>query len=171
VGIWSEAVVFAVGVILVICGLRLVFKEQTIVDPSGNVIDIKVSTTGGHLRSRSSALVVLIVGSIFIAAPPLARKYLSPPMFRISGRIQLHEGTTVSGLQGATIGILPTHVYTTGSIPDGSYFIDVPKGSDGESYQAVVQVNSNPPMFYLGVVDFDSSGRGRFDHTFDRSKK
>lgn len=170
-GIWYEIISAGLAVALVLSGLRLAFKQQVTVDQAGHIVDIKLSTTGGHFRARSLALVIIILGALFFATPFLWKRYVSPPTMHVLGKILLHEGQTVSGLQGAIVGILPTHSHTTAALQDGTYSIDIPKGADEETYQAVVHVNTNPALSVLGVVRFDSSGRGSFDHTFQRSKR
>jgi len=148
----------------------LVFKEQVVVNEAGIVVD--VSVPGWRFRTRSSALAVMVIGVLFFFGPSFVNKWLGPPMLRASGRILLHDGRKVDGLQGATVGILPTRAYTASTVADGTYSFDFPKGKEGETYQAVVHANTNPPLFVLGVVRFSQgSTEGTFDHTFNGSQK
>ena len=166
----SQAASQVLGVLLVLFALRLVFKEQVVVNEAGDIVDVSVA--GWRFRTRSSALAVMAIGVLFFFGPPLVNKWLSPPTLRASGRILLHDGQKVDGLPGATIGVLPTG-YTTGTTADGTYSFDFPKGKDGEIYQAAVHVsNTDPPLFVLGIVRFNQGSReGTFDYTFHRSRK
>ena len=160
------------GLVMVSVGLYLLLKQQVIVDDKGDVVDFQFSAAGVRFRTRYPALVVLALGVFLVAAPPLWRAYFAPSKLHVAGKIQLHEGQQVSVVEGAFVGIVPTKTYAAYSLPDGTYALDVPKGADGESYQAVVHVsNTNPPLFVLGVVQFDANGLGRFDHTFTRSRR
>lgn len=70
----------------------------------------------------------------------------------------------------AIIGILPAGIYTTTTDANGNYTHDLPKGRDGQTYQAVVVSNTTPPLFGLGVVRFPQGKReGTFDHVLHRS--
>jgi hypothetical protein len=170
--LWPESPWWVVsetlGVALVICGLILAFKERVVVNEAGAAIDVRVP--GWRFATRSSALAVLAFGVVFFFGPPVSARWSSPETLRARGRIFLHDGKIVNGLQGATIGILPTGIYTTTTDANGNYTHDFPKGRDGQSYQAVVLSNTTPPLFGLGVVEFpQGSKEGTFDHVLHRS--
>jgi hypothetical protein len=159
-----------VGSLMIIVGLYLTLKQQVVVDTQGNIIDFKISTKSAHLRTRSAALAVIVIGAALLALP-VWKIRIAVPRLNITGKILLHDGKTISGIQNAVIGILPTKDYATFSLSDGTFSLDIPAGAEGESYQALVHVsNTTPPLFVIGVVQFTSDGKGRFEHTFTRSR-
>ena len=155
------------GVVLLIGGLILLFKERHIVDPaSKDVVEIEVPWLGKFKMNFPAAIAILAGG--LLVGYPLWRGYDSPPKLPVSGKVQIGQGKTISGI---LVGVLPSS-HTTLTQADGHYFLNIPKGEKGMTYQAVVYLpNNNPPLFHVDVVKFNADGQGSFDYTLSGSGK
>lgn len=160
-----------VGAVMLFVALWLLCKEKVFVNEQTREVVAFNLPFLGKLSTHSPAFAVLLIGAAFVAWP-LYKHYETPPKLRVSGRIMLHDSPTVSGISNVFVGVLPTSSHATVTLSDGTYTLSIPKGTSGETYQALAHVpNSNPPQFILGVVPFDAAGRGRFDYTFTRSRR
>ncbi len=148
------------GVVCLIGGLILLFKEQRVIDPkSRDRVEIEIPLFG-KLRLNFPAAIALLIGGILVGYP-MWSALQSGPKLRVSGKIHLKPGEIVSGIM---IGILPSsHLIQVGT--DGNYFRNIPRGEDGMMYHAIIySYNTRPPIFHMGVVKFDADGRGTFDY-------
>lgn len=143
-------------------GAWLILRQKTYIDSlSRAVIEVEVPLLG-KLKTNYPAIGVLLIGAL-IAGLPLWYYFQVPARLVVAGRVSLAGG---KGLAGVPIGILPGSNMTW-TQSDGRYMLKVPRSEGGESYQAVTFLsNANPPEFVIGVVGFDSEGRGVFDHEF-----
>jgi hypothetical protein len=162
------------GGVVVLFSLYLFFRERVVVDQRGAMLDVKLSLTEGRFMARSSAFGVLFFGVILILVPPAWKHYFSPEMLSVTGKIILHEGKTVQGLQNVLVAIIPMKTYATQTLKDGTYAIAIPRGKDEHNYQALAYLSNPNPAFALselGRVNLEANGQGRFDHAFTRGTK
>ena len=169
----QEIVVLAsvvIGIVLLTGSLILLFKEKRVIDPANrDQIAIELPLLG-KFKANFPAAFALIIGAGLVGYP-LWKTLESPDMLFVSGKIQLHQGKTVTTMSGIVISIFPSSQSTL-TLADGSYSINVPKSGKGVTYQALLHLpNSKPPLFHLDVVKFTPEGQGNVDHTFDWSGK
>jgi hypothetical protein len=154
-----------VGGILLLLGLLLMWLNRGGAGPS-------ITWRGITLAMPSGGFGVVILGAVMMVAAPMVERYAAPPEFHVAGRIQIHEGKSVRGIQNVIVGIIPMRSHATSTSNDGSFEFRFPRGEDGQQYQVFAYLshpNQSLALSTLGRVHFDSSGRGVFDHVFDRS--
>jgi hypothetical protein len=108
------------GTVLVVFALYLFRRERVVVNDRGHIVDMKVAVTGASLKSRSSAVVVLLVGVAVLLVPRALPSYFTAKL-PISGKVMLHDGKAVTPLRNAVVAVVPMASYAMMTLADGTY--------------------------------------------------